>query len=449
MAERTSVQESSEEPAAAGVPPSPEARYLKRVLWGTALLVATVALVNLIADPFDVYRLVAVPSLNQAKPFARFHDRLQKAWAVTHLRPDTVVLGTSRAQIGIPASLLEEAGVASRPLNLGLPGGTVYEACRYLQHAEAAGEVRRAAVGLDLLMFNGASPRANPEFEERRLLVDAKGAPNHTAWAVDLAPTLLSLDALADSLRTVRRQDLGSYLLDDGTRNPATQVRSVAAAGGARELFRAAERTYFEWMRCFRLPHAPQDPPHLDDLGRLLDVALERGIAVDLFISPSHARHGQLVRLSGQWEAQRQWKRELVRRVEEAARRHPGSPALRLWDFSKAEGATVEAVPALSAKGGTMRWYWDSAHFTPALGERVLARLLNEADADPRFGMVLDSAHLDAQLAELDAAQDRWANEHPAEVEELAMLWREVQAKAAGSACRRASEPGTTVAAAP
>jgi hypothetical protein len=34
-------------------------------------------------------------------------------------------------------------------------------------------------------------------------------------------------------------------------------------------------------MRCFRLPSPPDDPPLLDDLGRLLDLAMEEGTAVD------------------------------------------------------------------------------------------------------------------------------------------------------------------------
>jgi hypothetical protein len=145
------------------------------------------------------------------------------------------------------------------------------------------------------------------------------------------------------------------------------------------------------------------------------------------------------VRLSGQWEAQRRWKRELVRRVEEAALRHPRAAALRLWDFSKAEGPTVEEVPAAGAKAAGMRWYWDSAHFKPALGERVLARLLGEAGADARFGngpsvrdpgrasstMLVDGAGPLGELA-------------PGDVEELAALWREVQAGAAGAPCGRA-----------
>jgi hypothetical protein len=161
MAERATEQDDPTAPGALpGRQPSPEAGYLKRLLGGTALLVAAVALFNLLADPFDVYGLVTVRSLNEAKPFARFHDRLQKAWAVLRVRPDTVVLGTSRAQIGVPASLLGAAGVAARPLNLGLPGGTAYEACRYLQHAKAAGEVRSAAVGLDSCSCSTGTPRA-------------------------------------------------------------------------------------------------------------------------------------------------------------------------------------------------------------------------------------------------------------------------------------------------
>src|SRR5437762_9039650 len=69
-----------------------------------ALLLAAVVAVNLVVDPFGMYRLVVLQSVNAYKPAVPTRVRLVKAYEVRHLRPSGIILGTSRSHVGLRPS---------------------------------------------------------------------------------------------------------------------------------------------------------------------------------------------------------------------------------------------------------------------------------------------------------------------------------------------------------
>lgn len=58
---------------------------------------------------------------------------------------------------------------------------------------------------------------------------------------------------------------------------------------------------------------------------------------------------------------------------------------VRLIDFSVLHPYTREPIPPRGDTRTVMRFYWESGHFKPALGEAVIARLFRESD----FGVAL------------------------------------------------------------
>lgn len=375
---------------------------------------AGVAALNALVDPYGIYGLWQRPGLNANKAQQAFHDRLVRAHAVRQQRPDALLLGTSRTQVGLEPRSPFLAARAQRPLNLGLSGGTPYEALRYLQHASALGQVRFAVLGLDVLGAN-AYALPNPEYAEERLAVDAAGRPNRASFAADWAPTLLSLEALRASALTLLRQREPSYFHPGGRRQEATLARRIEEQGGMRGAMLWSEDYYLGEYMCFRLQREGGESQAREDLRRLLAFARERDIRLHLFFSPAHARSQLALTAAGQWPAFEQWKREVSQLVREAG------GDVELWDFSGADPRfTGEPVPPAHDAQARMRWYWESSHYRHELGERVLARIFGEEDAG--FGVRLLPGNLEQELRRVADEVAAYASAHPDEVVELGQL---------------------------
>src|SRR5688572_17499377 len=135
---------------------SPEL-FLRTVagLFTAALIVTTI--VNGLIDPYDVWRVVTVSALPN-RPMQRGHDRMHKAVQVYDEVPDTIILGTSRAQVMIDPRSRAFGHYAARPLNAAVDSSIPYEARRYVEHAferarQAGSKVKLIVYGLDLGAF--------------------------------------------------------------------------------------------------------------------------------------------------------------------------------------------------------------------------------------------------------------------------------------------------------
>src|SRR5574337_1693000 len=113
----------------------PESRYL-RLLYGLVIgLLAVVIAFDWLVDPFSLFGAPQVRGFNANKPGYVDHLRLTHVYRVERLKPDCILIGTSRTGRGLRpdhASL-----VAHDCYNLALPAISIYEMRRYLQHAQA------------------------------------------------------------------------------------------------------------------------------------------------------------------------------------------------------------------------------------------------------------------------------------------------------------------------
>lgn len=369
--------------------------------------------VCLIVDPYDVWRTVDVL---RDKPEQIFHDRMHKAHELRHLRPDVVFLGTSRTQVGLDPKSPALRGATA--VNAALSDGTPYEALRYLQHARALGDVKIAVMGLDLLSFDVGTP-PNVEYDDRRLATTIDGRPQPLYALQDAIPTLLTVDALRSSARTIKKQGQPSYFHRGGQRDTRFMEERVVEQGGQRKNFLHSERSYLDSYACFDLLLEGPDARTIADLRALVAYARDAGISLRLFFSPSHARSQLVVLQAGHWLLQQAWREQVVRVVEEEG------GDVQVWDFVGAGRFTGEAVPALDDATSRTAHYWESSHYKSALGELVLARVLRGEGADG-FGVRLTPGNVRAENDRVENELLRWAAAHPDDAREIAKLAAEV-----------------------
>jgi hypothetical protein len=411
--------------------------HLKLWLLLVAGLLGLVAGVNFLVDPYGVFRLIDRDGFNRVKPSAGLHGPMTKAYEVLRVKPRSLILGNSRAEVGFdPASSAWPE--ADRPVfNLALPGTGTDATVHYLQHALESGRrdrmPRLVVWGVDFMDFlvDGSQPRYPVALhpEDLRLLTLHDGSRNPMRWlrqSRDYAESLLTLRAFLDSIATVCQQgDSHAADLDASGFNPMRDYAGHAANEGYQPLFkhRAMENTRAYLRRPKDLFHADGSiSAALDDLRQVMRLCRREGIALHLVIYPYHAQLLEIFRLTGHWPAFESWKRALVNVVEDeaAATRQPPYP---LWDFSAVNAWTSETIPAQGDRHTEMHWYWEAGHFKRELGDLMLRRILDaEQSHVTGFGERLSSANLRTNLARSGADLAAYRASHPQVTEELTAL---------------------------
>ncbi|GAB6043247.1 hypothetical protein [Endothiovibrio diazotrophicus] len=374
----------------------------RRFLTAAALLYFTaIAVIGGVSALIDPYDLIHTPDPNHTKPFVLENLLLHKAAAVARVRPEAVILGSSRAGHG----LVPPAAGGMRVYNLAVPGASPYQMRRLLQHAHAIHPIRLAVAGIDLFTFNRHYLFA--DLDESLLATDTDGRPQ-PLWRLRQFLLPLSWDLVSKGLESLH------------TATPAIRLYPLGnwetiPAGGTRAAFLDNERTYLttSWFpppgHRFEL-----DEGAFEAFAELLRFARREGTELKLFLSPVHARQWEAADAAGLWPQVEEWRR----RVTAIAAREQ-TP---LWDFAGYNSVTTEPLPRGEDDPPT-RGYQESSHYHPSTGERVLHRLFDYGEPPPPdFGVRLTPANLESRIAAIRAAREAYRQRFPADVEEIRRL---------------------------
>ena len=262
-------------------------RYLRLWVILTVILLLAVASLNLIVDPYGIFRLVDTRGFNRVKPMAGTRGPMAKAIQVLRVRPQGLVLGNSRAEVGFDPENRVWPAQARPVYNLSLPGTGTSTTLRYLQHVLASGRSKPQMVvwGIDFMDFlvDARMPQrtraAGPE--DGRLLANPDGAKNpvHTLQLVrDYTNATFSLEAFLDSIETIASQNnpFAANLTPLGF-NPMHDYLKITAEEGYWAVFR--QRDIENIKAYLRRPKDIYDAngrssPALDDLREILSSAV-------------------------------------------------------------------------------------------------------------------------------------------------------------------------------
>jgi hypothetical protein len=377
----------------------------------TALCLCAAAVVNVIVDPYSVYGLVDRRGLNHVKPHAGTHGEAAKMHMLVRAAPVALVLGNSRAEVGFDP---EHAAwpQAMRPVfNAALPGTGPGTSLQFLRHAlavarQTGGPAPRLVVwGVDFMDFL-PSPQSLPA--TTKSVIASEGGDLRTVTGRMQAT--LTLDALLDSLATVaaQRDPYSQHLTAQGF-NPMRDYERIAAQEGYRALFRQRSesqvRTLVAWAALSPRPRVDQ-AEEFETVRQVMALCAQEGIELKIVLYPYHARLLHSVRLAGIWGEFEAWKTALVRTVDEESLRLGNQ--VPVWDFALFNSRMVEMVPRPGDRQSVLLGYWEAGHFKQALGDLVLARVLDAVAVDDEFGLQLSSLNVPAVLER----QRQLADEH-------------------------------------
>ena len=400
------------------------ARHFNRVFASAVLVVfAVTGVTNWLVDPFALFGSPPVTGFNVEKPAFGRYVRMEKAMAIRELQPRALILGSSRAELGLDP---DHPAWATHPVyNAAMPSGSISEAWQYLQHAHAVTPLQQVVLNLDMFMFN-AMHQYEPGFQRDRL------AQNDTlgfngAMLRDVVTALFSINALQTSFETVARQNQATHLphLANGMRDTARNAARIASKGGQHAAFLSNERYSLsanDGWGSFSLsdPETGARTP-LVAFTHLLEFCLENHIDCRLMISPVHARKLEVLWALDMWPVFEDWKRSVVQTLASVQQRYSDRAIIPLMDFSGYNRITTESLPAPGDTTSVMRWYWEGSHFRKETGDIMLTRLLQATPAAPDddFGTNLTPASLPTALANARAGHERYVATHPADLLEI------------------------------
>lgn len=368
---------------------------------------------NRVIDPYTLFGSRKIEGVNVHKADFVKHLRLTNAYAPVRLKPDCLILGTSRAARGLSPDHPALAGLHC--YNLALPSVSVYEILRYVQHAHAVRPLKKILIALDFRVFSQLED--NREFSESRMIVTSEGKPNRAfdlAYLADAVSALWSMDAVVSSLRTVRFQGWQKMTLADNGQWLNLDDRQDHAAA-----FAAYTRNTYDRFRDYRRKGLRLER-NGEHFAELLRFAHREHIDVHLMVSPSHAWHWETMNLAGLWQQFEEIKRLLVRINGDEAERAAAEP-FPLWDFSGPNAITTEVVP-LDSKA-SMHWFWESVHYKPALGNLVMNSIFgygpDAGEGGDALGTVLTRENVDSRLAIIREALGVYEAEHSGDVERI------------------------------
>lgn len=352
-------------------------RFVVAVLAWTVGLTAVAVAFNGAVDPYGMFGTTPVAAFNRDKPQAETQPYLAKTYLVERVRPATLLLGNSRVQSGLDPESPAWPAEAKPVFNLGIGGADAYTSLRFLQHSLATARPKLVVIGVSLDDCQAAR-HVRADFESR-LRATPSGAPNPallSARIKDAAFALMSLTATADSVLTVLHQgNAGKSRMTPLGFNDNGDAKAATALAGHFPLFNAKEKLKI----ADALAWAKEPEFDLDPVTRMIALAREHGARVVVFISPGHAGELEIYRQIGVLGRFARWKKALGALVDGFA---ADGAAVALWDFASFSPYTTEPIPAPGDRRTRLKWFWEMNHFTPALGDAIIARMMGAGPAD-------------------------------------------------------------------
>ncbi|RAU21802.1 hypothetical protein CU669_10875 [Paramagnetospirillum kuznetsovii] len=398
-------------------------RYLKTFFLASAAGLLLAALFNVVVDPYASFHWSDIRGFNDQKHLKRGGGRVNKGGILSRYSFDTLIFGTSRAELGLnPNSPVLGGAAAFNAAQVSTNLAEIrIEALFAAQHQTPSTVI----IDLDFLTFT-------PKDE----LSSAADFPQSPFAGRSLIPILLerlvSWPSLVDCGTVIRNSK--RHKRDPFTKFGYYDRDAVESSVRHREAFTVVMTTFMTGSNGYR--GFDYRSERVEQLRTVIERFHAKGAKVVLYISPLHARHLEAMWELGLFPAFEQWKRDLTGLVARLRDENPGGAAIQLWDFFDYNSITTEPV------GESMRWYWESSHYTSATGELILARMLGASGGSPSvpadFGTELTPNTIESVLANARTRHGVYSRDFPEELRDVRQL---AEATAGHSSKRPTSNP--------
>ncbi|MCW8922097.1 MAG: hypothetical protein OQK69_00510 [Gammaproteobacteria bacterium] len=393
--------------------------YSLFLLSGISSVLLAVSVFNWIINPYDVFDSPVIQGLNEYKSETGRYARLSKFYQVERVKPDVILLATSRGMV-VPDEYFSTEDMTG--FNFSMPSASIYELYRAMQHAHAIKPLKRVVIGIDEEFVNGVQPN----FSEGRVIVNYNGDINVSKWIQrikDVFLSLLSINAFRSSVSTIKKQKESPSLIG----YKQHYISRVVRAGGHRQMFRKMESSVFyshdiNNHGCDKKLMENKSMPSVNIyFEKIIDLAYKENIDLHVYFSPIHARLYEVKHMIGKWPCMEKTKQDVVNVVEYKAKQY-GRMSYPVWDFSGYNAITMEAVPEKDDSLSMMTWYFEGSHYTRDTANCIFSNMFNKKDMCVNFGIKLTSADLDKHLYDIRSNRKTYIKHYNEDINEIGSM---------------------------
>jgi hypothetical protein len=249
---------------------------------------------------------------------------------------------------------------------------------------------------------------------------------------MDYLSSLLTMDALADSVHTVflQHDDIHESSSRNGFTYPGWIEREQQTLGARRMIL-----NHFEQMAGSLSAWRRNPVWSLQPIADIVQTARAHGIHLVVIIAPSRIELLALRNLLDIQPMVDRWRHDLAE-VVSAAGASSDENQIALWDFETPTIHTTESLPPETDRTARLRWFWDNLHPRPELGSLMIQQIV-AADGTPGPGRRVTTANWQDVNRTIDEGVADWEANHPverAELEALVAKMRQGHEQGAGAA---------------
>ncbi len=386
-----------------------------------------ILLLNAFVDPFGILGVPEIQGFNRIKPKMSLHMRMVKAHKINKIKPKGLILGSSRAEVGLDPEHPGWSKNAHPIYNAALPSARIMEIFQYLRHAHSQASIAQVVLGLDFFSFD-VGWKSESGFDAERLNSEPGFLPR-TGVVKDIITGLFSYDSLHASIDTLRHQDKPIYgYLNNGSRDVKYRQQQIVKKGGHFEVFQAvltSAITAEDGM--IRFDYGHDNGKKTEVLGWFRELVLfcvKEEIEIFVLISPLHSQRLELIWQLGLWETFEQWKRDVTQIIDETKEMTSRQKTIELWDFSGFNRISMESVPKQKDISKKMTWYWEASHYKKKTGNLMLDKVLlgKKVEDAPEFGFKLSMAEIESHLQFIRRQRKIYLKTRPEDVKYIETL---------------------------
>jgi len=401
-------------------------RYLSEFVLGLAVFAVLFGAFNSLINPYLIYPSPRIAGLSSLKVASGTREPIMKAYDAPRHAASTLILGSSRSDIGLDPQAAQWSPDQRPVYNMSLAGSNLAQSVAYLEHylreRSGAQGLKRLYVGLDFESYlhsnEGSSKRA----------IAASLAPDDIRIGVapslrsevrlqrlkDMIWSTLSLDATVDSVSTMlaSMRGQGSDIRDDGQFADFIMSQGVVS-NGYQGLFEAAHLNYLKFygnsQRLLERSGTAIDM-NWKAFETLIELCVEHHLELNIYLQPAHAERWDLLQRLGHGQDLEQWKADVLAGVQAGRRR---GIQVRLFDLAGFDKAHIQEVPIDRFGSGSSSFnYFDSVHYRGDLAQSLLNALVS-ARVDPSIGVAIDDEQaLTERQLQVRQHMKVWRSEH-------------------------------------
>ncbi len=350
-------------------------KWIKLFLIFSFLCASLMILLNFMIDPYGIFgsTYFDFPKLKQDSK-----ARLVKSINVSIIKPKSIVLGSSRADLGYNP---DHEYFLKPSYNVSISGVSLFESKEFLLHVINQNNLKQVLLVADYFMFNNIFEQRDANFKS--YFDNSKS--NYLR--------LINFKMFSDSLYTIfRNKKCKRGLYKQNGQKMGSWCLIVKKGGHAKAMWDNEYEYYTDMSSQNQYMDTKRDS--FEDFKQILNICHEKNIKLDIIFGPSHIRMWESLDYYLGFDTWLQWKKSVVIFNEKIAKLH-GKKPFKIFDFSTYNEFTNEDVP--KDKMAKMKWHWESSHYKDVLGTKVL-NVLQGKEKYENFGVELSVDNIDEHL---------------------------------------------------